>query len=143
MTAFSVCYHLRFQNCIRHIQLKHNAVVTPYGHPSGHVTVQHHSVIQYQAVALIPFSHTVSSFTISNMPITYLVKYLIIKQHSDPNCSGEKGKSPLHVACHYGHMGIIQYLTTVGCDPELPDNDGFMPLHVACVQLGCRQVPYH
>ena len=44
-----------------------------------------------------------------------------------------EGKSPLHIACRYGHIDIVRMLVEVyGCSPKAVDNTGSTPFHDAC-----------
>ena len=40
--------------------------------------------------------------------------------------------SPLHVACHTGHMQIVQVLIEAGATVNVKDSGGRLPLHYAC-----------
>ena len=44
-----------------------------------------------------------------------------------------EGKSPLHIACRYGHINIVRMLVEVyGCSPKAVDNTCSTPIHDAC-----------
>ena len=44
-----------------------------------------------------------------------------------------QGKSPLHIACRYGHINIVRMLVEIyGCIPKMVDNTGSTPFHDAC-----------
>ena len=53
-----------------------------------------------------------------------------------PDCryDWKKGDTPLHVACRYGHIKIVRYLTKEEpCSQVIPnDTTGELPLHIAC-----------
>ena len=42
------------------------------------------------------------------------------------------GSEPLHVACHQGHAGIVQWLLSAGASLNATDGDKDTPLHFAC-----------
>ena len=45
----------------------------------------------------------------------------------------DQGKTPLHIACRYGHIDIMRVLVEVyGCNPKAVDNTGSIPFHDAC-----------
>ena len=44
-----------------------------------------------------------------------------------------EGKSPLHIACRYGHINIVRMLVEIyGCSPSAVDITGSTPFHDAC-----------
>jgi ankyrin repeat protein len=49
------------------------------------------------------------------------------------NAKGDYDWSPLHWACHRGHVRVFQALRENGADIEATDNSGFTPLHLACL----------
>ena len=53
------------------------------------------------------------------------------------------GYEPLHLACHYGQVNIIQYLINEAhCDLSCVTRDGLTPLHIACVNGQVNVVQY-
>uniref|UniRef100_A0ABD2WCR0 Uncharacterized protein n=1 Tax=Trichogramma kaykai TaxID=54128 RepID=A0ABD2WCR0_9HYME len=44
------------------------------------------------------------------------------------------GKTPLHLALHYGNMKSIEFLLRNGADPNLANDVGFTPLHIICLR---------
>ena len=45
----------------------------------------------------------------------------------------DQSKTPLHIACRYGHIDIVRMLVEVyGCSPNAVDNTCSMPIHDAC-----------
>ena len=58
-----------------------------------------------------------------------IVRYLIEKEHYDPNIKGFQGNSPLYYACTRGHLDIVKYLIeTANADKEQLDDGGNTPL---------------
>lgn len=52
---------------------------------------------------------------------------------SDYDMTNDQGKSPLHIACRYGHIDIVRLLIEVyGCSPKVVDNTGSTPFHDVC-----------
>ncbi|KAI1891375.1 hypothetical protein AGOR_G00143170 [Albula goreensis] len=51
------------------------------------------------------------------------------------NCKGKSkcnlGWTPLHLACYFGHKGVVEELLKAGADVNLPNNMGDTPLHKA------------
>ncbi|PVD18549.1 hypothetical protein C0Q70_21099 [Pomacea canaliculata] len=47
-----------------------------------------------------------------------------------------EGKTPLHVACQFGHYAFIEQLVTLGADVLVEDNEGRMPLYFAARPAG-------
>lgn len=44
------------------------------------------------------------------------------------------GRTALHVAAIYGHVEILQFLVSVGSDPDVADHNGWTPLHCASIE---------
>ena len=45
----------------------------------------------------------------------------------------DNSETPLHYACHYGHLNIVQYLISeLHCDPMTNDDNSETPLHYTC-----------
>ena len=64
-----------------------------------------------------------------------VVRRLVEKYHSDPNCRTNTDRStPLHLACYGRHgLKIVKYLIQEqGCGVKVRDEDGDTPLHCAC-----------
>ncbi|KAM9849156.1 oxysterol-binding protein-related protein 1 isoform 2-T2 [Aulostomus maculatus] len=55
--------------------------------------------------------------------------------HININCKGKSksnlGWTPLHLACYFGHKGVVEELLKAGADVNLPNNIGDTPLHKA------------
>ncbi|XP_063056952.1 oxysterol-binding protein-related protein 1 isoform X4 [Engraulis encrasicolus] len=53
----------------------------------------------------------------------------------DINCKGKSksnlGWTPLHLACYFGHKGVVEELLRAGAEVNLPNNVGDTPLHKA------------
>ena len=62
------------------------------------------------------------------------LKDLITKQGLNPNeVKDPSGLTPLHLACQYGHLDIVQYLINdQNCKPETTNTKGCTPLHIVC-----------
>ncbi|KAL4588220.1 hypothetical protein LXL04_001102 [Taraxacum kok-saghyz] len=52
----------------------------------------------------------------------------------DVDSIDSEGQTALHVAARYGYTEVIQFLITIGSDPDLPDHHGWTPLH--CCSIG-------
>ena len=53
------------------------------------------------------------------------------------------GRTPLHVACFYGHLDVVEYLVTERrASLNKQDKDGLTPFELAC-QAGCVSVVYY
>ena len=53
--------------------------------------------------------------------------------HIDPNTEFIDGLAPIHVACKYNHLSMVQLLVEHGSAPDLPSKVyGNTPLHYAC-----------
>ena len=68
----------------------------------------------------------------------------ILAAGADPNgCASSRflpNSSALHVACRYGHAGVVGRLLSAGADGGRPDSLGFAPLHYAAAQGHLRTV---
>ncbi|XP_071738487.1 protein VAPYRIN-LIKE-like [Rutidosis leptorrhynchoides] len=49
----------------------------------------------------------------------------------DMNSVDSNAQTPLHIAATRGHVGILEFLVTLGSDPDVVDNNGWTPLHCA------------
>ena len=56
-----------------------------------------------------------------------IAKYLI-DNGANINVYNKKGQTPLHLACFYGHLIIIDLLESNGADKNAIDNKGYIPL---------------
>ena len=70
------------------------------------------------------------------------VQYLIEKQNADKEITGNGGKTPLHYACEFGHLLIVEYLISKGADIEAKDIYYWTPLHFACKEDHLEIVEY-
>ncbi|MCD7463130.1 hypothetical protein HAX54_050014 [Datura stramonium] len=52
----------------------------------------------------------------------------------DLNSIDSQGRTPLHIAAIHGHVEVIQFLVSVGSDPDMLDSQGWTPLHFAAHQ---------
>ncbi|KAK4357318.1 hypothetical protein RND71_022928 [Anisodus tanguticus] len=52
----------------------------------------------------------------------------------DLNSIDSQGRTPLHIAAIHGHVEVIQFLVSVGSDPDMKDSQGWTPLHFAAHQ---------
>lgn len=61
-----------------------------------------------------------------------IVKFLI-DQGEDPE-QQQPGTlcMPIHVASYGGHVNVVAYLVSIGCEAEVEDFEGDTPLHLAC-----------
>ena len=60
------------------------------------------------------------------------VQWLIEKLNLDPNKADSDEKTPLHIACEYGHLPIVAFLISKGSNLEAKFEYGKTPLHIAC-----------
>lgn len=51
----------------------------------------------------------------------------------DVNLVDLHGRTALHVAAIYGHVEVIQFLVSVGGNPDIADQHGWTPLHCASI----------
>ncbi|XP_075093907.1 protein VAPYRIN-LIKE-like [Nicotiana tabacum] len=49
----------------------------------------------------------------------------------DLNSVDSQGRTALHIAAIYGHVEVLQFLVSVGSDPDMLDSQGWTPLHFA------------
>src|SRR5262249_1593769 len=56
---------------------------------------------------------------------------LLAKEPKLVNARDESGQTPLHIASHRGHAGIVKLLLEQGADVNARDRAGTMPLHLA------------
>ena len=61
------------------------------------------------------------------------VRDLLRDPSTDLNALDEAGRSPLHIACLYGHVDIAKYLRTKGAAINNDDDSGNTPLHYAAM----------
>jgi ankyrin repeat protein len=55
----------------------------------------------------------------------------LLEKGADPNCRGENGLTPLHIAAKLGRVEIIRRLVTKGADPNARGRNSATPLHLA------------
>ena len=48
-------------------------------------------------------------------------------------CTREK-QTPLHLAVHQGHLGVVERLVGYGANLNVQDSNGDTPLHIALVR---------
>ena len=92
---------------------------------------------------LFDFSHPTIHDAAKNGYIN-LLKYMIERQHIDPNLKDEKeSKTPLHYAVMYKKIDIVKYLLdNAKANPKATDKNGFIPLHIACEMNNLEIVTY-
>ncbi|XP_009792344.1 protein VAPYRIN-LIKE-like [Nicotiana sylvestris] len=49
----------------------------------------------------------------------------------DLNSIDSQGRTALHIAAIHGHVEVLQFLVSVGSDPDMLDSQGWTPLHFA------------
>lgn len=54
----------------------------------------------------------------------------ILPEGAQPNHTGQ---TPLHLACHFGHVGVVRLLVKAGVSLSACDSDGNTPLHCAAL----------
>ncbi|XP_009792343.1 protein VAPYRIN-LIKE-like [Nicotiana sylvestris] len=52
----------------------------------------------------------------------------------DLNSVDSQGRTAIHIAAIYGHVEVLQFLISVGSDPDMLDSQGWTPLHFAANQ---------
>ena len=60
-----------------------------------------------------------------------LVKIVTQKFKGDINIQNKHGNTPLHVACEWGWLEIVQFLVEIGCNVNISNNCGHSPLTLA------------
>ena len=72
-----------------------------------------------------------------------MVKFLIKKQHYDPNVVDLNGHAPLHAAAALGHLDIVNYLIDErNCNPMSQDPSSRTPIHYACEAGNFEMIKY-
>ena len=76
--------------------------------------------------------------TLDNSLLDYAVGWgqleivkVLIKHHANIDKPDNNGFTPLHVAAHNGHIGVIEYLLQQGADPNAVSRYGRSILHIA------------
>ncbi|KAK1412535.1 hypothetical protein QVD17_33875 [Tagetes erecta] len=52
------------------------------------------------------------------------------------------GQTPLHICAYRGHIEVVEFLVTLGSDPDVVDNYGWTPLHCASSEGHVRVVEF-
>ena len=72
-----------------------------------------------------------------------MVKFLIKKQHCDPNVVDLNGHAPLHAVAALGHLDIVNYLIDErNCNPMSQDPSSRTPIHYACEAGNFEMIKY-
>ena len=61
-------------------------------------------------------------------------KILLDSQTNDVNCSDNKGRTALHLACLKGHLDMVNFLIQRGADVDAVDGDGTTPILYAVIE---------
>ena len=61
-----------------------------------------------------------------------IVRYIISQINIEKDSRGAHKQTPLMTAVSFGHMTVVKYLVSIGCDLSVHDNEGNNILHVAC-----------
>lgn len=69
---------------------------------------------------------------LSQNPKAHLSAETLILAGADPNATDPKGKTPIRCAVDTANKNLIPVLTSLGADPNQPDNEKISPLSVAC-----------
>jgi ankyrin repeat protein len=57
---------------------------------------------------------------------------VLLRAGADVEAKNAKGRTPLQMACRFGHQRLIEELLSRGAQPTAQDNDGWAALHQAC-----------
>ncbi|KAM0050762.1 putative major sperm protein (MSP) [Helianthus debilis subsp. tardiflorus] len=60
----------------------------------------------------------------------------------DVNLVNGDGQTPLHVGASYGNVEVLEFLVTLGCDPDVCDYNGWTALHCAAVNGHAKAVDF-
>ena len=64
----------------------------------------------------------------------------LLESGVDPNCSDERGRTPLHLAASRGNLDVVNKLLIAGANPNNKDCVGNTPLHLASCTSHVRVV---
>lgn len=67
------------------------------------------------------------------MSLPYRIRVLLHAERDrfvDHNCKGERGDTPLHMACKNGHRLAAEVLLQAGADPYIRNDDGLTAVEV-------------
>lgn len=56
---------------------------------------------------------------------------LCFQNEHNPDACSKSGFTPLHIAAHYGNVGVAKALLSAGADPGRAAKHNITPLHVA------------
>ncbi|XP_045826697.1 protein VAPYRIN-LIKE-like [Trifolium pratense] len=73
-----------------------------------------------------------------------IVKFLleIFSEELDVNSTNTESKTPIHVAAMEGHVSVIQFLVSIGANPNAVDSQKWTPLHHAASRNHLKAVEF-
>ena len=69
-------------------------------------------------------------FHLASKYCQFVVMQYLLSISANISCKDKNGSTPLHIACQYGYLNIVELLSTTDSESEL-DADGRNPLHIA------------
>lgn len=76
------------------------------------------------------FLHDAAAMNRLDVMEVLCLAYVDIDVNSFDSC----GQTPLHIAAIQGYVDVIQFLVSIGADPDVTDCNGWTPLHFASIE---------
>lgn len=118
----SICGNFESQETLKNTAKNEIVLTSTYTYPKG--TYSHESIRLFSSKEKLLF------YFISKNNISAL-RYLILNG-VNINILDEDRTSPLHIACRFGSVQLVEEIINQGAMINIPDIVGWTPLHVAC-----------